>query len=344
MSGTTGTIGLSADLFDTTGRPMFGSAPLSLLSDAGLPWQVIPVKGGQLPPEAFTDYEALFIGGAKVTDAELKRESGRLRVIARNGVGYDAIDTAALNRRGILLTNTPMPVRHAVASTAVAFLLALSLRMPVKSRLAREGRWRERANYPGVGLPGRTLGIVGLGGIGRELARLMQPYGMTILAADPHVGSAVAADVSVELCNLEELMKRSDFVVVACLLNDETRHLLNPSRLALMKPSAYLINVARGPIVDEKALIAALQEQRIAGAGLDVFEQEPPDPANPLFAMDNVISTAHCLCWTDSFVDAVARDAITGIISVLQGRLPDFVVNSDAKTHARVRAWSEASP
>ena len=193
---------------------------------------------------------------------------------------YDAIDTEALNRRGILLTNTPIPVRHAVASIAVAFILTLSLRMPIKSRLAREGRWRERANYPGVGLPGRTLGIVGLGGIGRELVRLMQPYGMTILAADPHVGSAAAADVGVELCSLEELMKRSDFVVVACLLNKETRHLLNPARLALMKPTAYLINVARGPIVDEEALIAALREDRIAGAGLDVFEQEPPDPAN----------------------------------------------------------------
>ena len=119
---------------------------------------------------------------------------------------YDAIDTEALNRRGILLTNTPIPVRHAVASIAVAFILTLSLRMPIKSRLAREGRWRERANYLGVGLPGRTLGIVGLGGIGRELVRLMQPYGMTILAADPHVGSAAAADVGVELCSLEELM------------------------------------------------------------------------------------------------------------------------------------------
>ena len=103
------------------------------------------------------------------------------------------------------------------------------------------------------------------------------------LAADPHVGSAAAADVGVELCSLEELVKRSDFVVVACLLNKETRHLLNPARLALMKPTAYLINVARGPIVDEEALIAALRDERIAGAGLDVFEQEPPDPANALF-------------------------------------------------------------
>jgi phosphoglycerate dehydrogenase-like enzyme len=322
---------------------MFGSAPLSLLSDVGLAWEVVLVNGGRLLPEAFTEYEALLIGGARVSDSELKGESGRLRVIARNGVGFDAIDTGALTRRGILLTNTPIPVRHAVASIAVAFILALSLRMPIKSRLAREGRWRERANYPGVGLAGRTLGIVGLGGIGRELVRLMKPYDMKILAADPNVASAAATNAGVGLCSIEDLMERSDFVIVACLLNDETRHLLNATRLALMKPSAYLINVARGPIVDEKALVTALQEERIAGAGLDVFEQEPPDPANPLFAMDNVISTAHCLCWTNSFVDAVARDAITGIINVVQGQLPDFVVNSEATLHPRVRAWTNAT-
>ena len=107
-----------------------------------------------------------------------------------------------------------------------------------------------------------------------------------------------------------------------------------------MKAAAHLINVARGPIIDEKALIEALQEGRLAGAGLDVFEREPPHPFNPLLTMDNVISTAHCLCWTDSFVDAVARDAISGIINVINGRLPEFIVNAEAKSHPRVRAWT----
>ena len=330
-------IGLSADLFDTHGGPMFGTAPLSLLSEAGLAWDILPTPEGQLPPSAFADYEALLIGGSRVSDAELSKESGRLRVIARNGVGYDAVDTAALDRRGILLTNTPIPVRNAVATTAVAFILALSLRLPLKSRLAREGRWAERADY--IGLSGRTLGIVGLGGIGRELVRLVQPYGMAILAADPHVDPASAAQAGATLCSLEDLLERSDVVVIACLLGDSTRHLLNAERMRLMKPTAYLINVARGPIVDEAALIAALQEERIAGAALDVFEQEPPDPTNPLLTMDNVIVTAHCLCWTDSFLDAVARDAISGITNVLDGRWPAFVVNKEVKTHARVKSW-----
>jgi phosphoglycerate dehydrogenase-like enzyme len=230
-------------------------------------------------------------------------------------------------------------VRTPVATTAVAFILALSLRLSVKSRLAREGRWRERADYPGVGLPGRTLGIVGLGGIGRELVRLMQPYGMTILAADPHIDKETAAQAGAELTELDDLLKLSDFVVVACLLNESTRRLLNADRLRLMKPSAYLINVARGPIIDEAALIETLAHGRIAGAALDVFEREPPDTTNPLLTVDNVISTAHCLCWTDTFVEAVGNDAISGIIDVLNGRLPPFVVNSDAKAHARVQSW-----
>lgn len=335
-------VGLSADLFDTRGLPMFGGAPLSLFSNAGLAWEVVPTQQGQLPPAAFTDYEALLIGGSRVSDVELAGESGKLRVVARNGVGYDAVDTKALSNRGILLTNTPVAVRNAVATTAVTFVLALSLRLPVKSRLAREGRWKERTDFPGLGLPGRTLGVIGLGGIGRELVRLMRPYGMKILAADPHVDAVSAAQAGAMLCELDDLLKVADFVVVACLLNDATRRLLNADRLRLMKSSAYLINVARGPVIDESALIEALRRGQIAGAGLDVFEREPPDPSNPLLTMDNVISTAHCLCWTDSFVEGVARDAISGIIDVMKGRLPPFVVNPEARDHTRVQSWIDA--
>jgi phosphoglycerate dehydrogenase-like enzyme len=339
MSNSGAKVGLSADLFNSHGEPMFGATPLALLSEAGLAWDIVPTQQGRLSPSAFTDYEALMIGGARISNAELAGESGKLRIIARNGVGYDAVDTQALSAHGILLTNTPVAVRTPVATTAVAFVLALSLRLPIKSRLAREGRWSERADHPGVGLPGRTLGIVGLGGIGRELVRLMQPYGMTILAADPHIDKGAAAQAGAKLTELDDLLKLSDFVVVACLLNKSTRRLLNADRLHLMKPSAYLVNVARGPIIDEPALIEALAQGRIAGAALDVFEREPPDPSNPLLAMDNVISTAHCLCWTDTFVEAVGHDAIFGIIDVINGRLPSFVVNSEAKAHARVQAW-----
>jgi D-3-phosphoglycerate dehydrogenase len=321
---------------------MFGNAVLSLFSDAGIAWNVLPVTGGQLPAAAFTDYEALMIGGSRVSENELANESGKLRVIARNGVGYDAVDTNALTQRGILLTNTPIPVRNAVATTAMAFILALTLRLPIKSLIVKEGRWRERGNYPGLALSGRTLGIIGLGGIGRELVRLMQPFGMVVVAADPHVDAGSAVEAGATLYSLEELLEQSDVVVVACLLNESTRHLLNAERLSLMKPTAYLINVARGPIIDEAALIEVLKDERIAGAGLDVFEKEPPDPNNPLLTMETVIPTAHCLCWTDAFVEAVARDAISGVIAALNGRWPEYVVNPAARANGRVQAWARA--
>ena len=155
------------------------------------------------------------------------------RVVARNGVGFDAVDIQALNRRGILLTNTPLAVRHSVATIALALILALSLRVPLKSRLAKEGRWSERGDFPGVGgPPGRTLGVVGLGGIGRELIRLIQPFAMRVIGADPFVTHDQLSSVSVELLPLEEVLARSDFVVIACLLNGSTRHLINASRIA----------------------------------------------------------------------------------------------------------------
>ena len=210
-------VGLSADLFNAKREPITERAAIAALGCGNRLEHRPHAARTAVGPSAFTDYEALMISGSRVSDAELAGESGKLRVIARNGVGYDAVDTPALSRRGILLTNTPVAVRTPVATTAVAFILALSLRLPVKSRLAREGRWSERADHPGVGLPGRTLGIVGLGGIGRELVRLMQPYGMTILAADPHVDKGAAAQAGPKLSELDDLLKLSDFVVVACL-------------------------------------------------------------------------------------------------------------------------------
>jgi phosphoglycerate dehydrogenase-like enzyme len=332
-------IGLTADLFDSTGRPLFGTAPLDLLADAGLNWDRLPPDGPSISPDALANYDALFIGGARITEEALALDKGRLRVLARNGVGFDAIDIDAVSRRGILVTNTPVAVRHSVATTALAFILALSLRLPLKSRLPRQGRWSQRGDFPGVGLPGRSIGIVGFGGIGQELARLMQPFGLKTFAADPFTTDEICLRHGVERTDLDRLMAEADFVVIACLLDATTRHLINAERLALMKPTAFLVNIARGPIIDERALIQALQSGAIAGAGLDVVEKEPPDPDNPLFFMENVITTPHSLCWTDTFMDGVARTAITSIIDAVSGRLPEFIVNRSAASHARVRHW-----
>jgi D-3-phosphoglycerate dehydrogenase len=260
-------------------------------------------------------------------------------VVARHGVGYDSVDVAAMTRAGILVTNTPSSMPRPVATTALTFVLALAGKLFLKDKLTRSGRWHERMDHMGMGLTGRTLGVIGAGRIGQEILRMARTFDLKLLAADPVVNDIELAYVGARKVDLATLLNESDFVVVCCLLNERTRHLIGAKELAQMRPGAYFINVARGPIVDEPALIAALSERRIAGAALDVFEQEPVDPANPLLAMDNVIVTPHALCWTDECFHNMASTGLASIVSALSGRKPEFVVNPEVLSHARVKAW-----
>jgi len=191
----------------------------------------------------------------------------------------------------------------------------------------------------GLGLSGRKLGVVGAGRIGRELLRMARTFDLELLAADPQVDAIELGYLGARKLALPELLRQSDFVVVCCLLSPATHHLIDAAALREMRPDAYLINVARGPVVDEPALIEALQKGRIAGAGLDVFEKEPVDRSNPLLAMDNVIVTPHSLCWTDECFHNMASTGLSSIVAVLSGRKPEFVVNPEVLSHARVRAW-----
>jgi D-3-phosphoglycerate dehydrogenase len=209
-------------------------------------------------------------------------------------------------------------------------LFALTGRLFAKDRLTRAGRWTERTSHMGVGLIGRTLGLVGAGGIGQELLRVAQPFGMHFLVADPYVDDAVLAPLGAQRVGLERLMGEADFVVVSCLLNEETHHMIGAAQLARMKPSAFFINMARGPVVDEPALIEVLEGRRIAGAGIDVFEQEPVDPANPLLKLDNVVVTPHALCWTDQCFHEIAATGLKSIVDVSLGRRPAHLVDPRA--------------
>ena len=164
-------------------------------------------------------------------------------------------------------------------------------------------------------------------------------FDLKLLAADPVVNALELSYLGARKVDLPTLLHESDFVVVACLLNERTRHLVGAKELAQMRPTAYFINVARGPIVDEPALIEALREQRIAGAALDVFEQEPVDPANPLLTMDNVIVTPHSLCWTDECFHNMASTGLKSIVDALNGRRPEFIVNREVLNDPRVKAW-----
>ena len=217
---------------------------------------------------------------------------------------------------------TPDGVRRPVAVAIMTLILALAGRLMVKDRLTRQGPdgWAQRGAHMGEGLVGKTLGSLGMGNIGTEMFRMARPFDMQFAACDPFADEEVARSLGVEIVTAEELFRRSDFLCVNCPLTDETRHFVNAARLGLMKPSAYLINTARGPIVDQAALTKALKDGTIAGAGLDVFAEEPASADDPLFGLDNVIVTPHALCWTDECFAGIGAADIAAVFALLSNR------------------------
>lgn len=328
-------LGIMRDVLNAAGEPSFGKAALEVLKgNPDLDWEYTPEPAREITPDCAASYDALYVNSARVTAESVARGDCRTRIVARHGIGYDSVDLAALSAKGIVVTNTPLAIRRPVAVATLTLLFALAGRLFAKDRITRAGRWAQRNDLMGTGLVGRTLGIVGGGGIGQELLRVSAPFGMRRIVADPYASEAAMGALEATRVSLEQLLRESDFVVVACLLNEETRHLIGAPQFALMKPGAYFINVARGPVVDEPALIEALRSGRMAGAGLDVFEQEPVDPANPLLRMDNVIVTPHALCWTDECFHAIATAGLQSVVDFSLGRRPAHVVNPEAWTRA----------
>ena len=314
-------VGVSADAEGPDGRPLFD---LDLLDEAAVPWEWMPGEG-ELGPSDVAPYDALILFGRRVTEATLAGV-GRLRLVARLGVGVDSVDVDACTRAGVLVTITPDGVRRPMAAATMAFVLALAHRLPEMDLHVRRGGW-ERFLHVGLGLQGRTIGIVGLGNVGRELAMLAAPFGLRVIAADPF---ATDMPSEVERCTLDELLGASDFVVVTCPLTDSTRKLIGAAQLARMKPTAYLVNVARGPIVDEAALVEALREGAIAGAALDVFDPEPVRADSALLSLENVILTPHAVGLTDELLKLSGRSVARAAIAVRDGRLPEWAINPEA--------------
>jgi phosphoglycerate dehydrogenase-like enzyme len=322
-------VGLTRDFLKPDGALGFGDIGLALLEEApGVQWEFVTDQHAELPRVVADQYDALLVLAPKVT-ATTVEGCRRLGLVARFGVGYDNVDVPACTANGVMLTITPDGVRRPVASSVLAFLLALAHKLPLKDRLTREGRWAEKLGHMGLGLTGKSLGLIGLGNIGREVFHLAAPLEMRHLGHDPHVSREQAAAWGIEWLPLEELLAAADFLVICCALSAETHHLLNARRLSLMKSTSYLINVARGPIVDQAALTHVLQQRKIAGAALDVFEQEPIDPRDPLLSLDNVILAPHAICWTDECFLNNGRSAIHSILDFAAGRPPQHIVNRE---------------
>ncbi len=333
-------VGVTSDILDAKGEPVFGREPLEALDAAkGLEWEWLPKGIREITADVAQKYDALYVNSPKVPAAAVAGKDLRLKIVSRHGVGYDSVDVPAMSQAGVLVCNTPNAVPRPVATMALTFVLALAQNLFAKDRITRAGRWNDRVEYMGKGLTGRTLGVVGAGRIGKELLRMAKVFDMRLLAADPYAESLELSYIGAKKVELDALMVQSDFVVVTCLLNEETRHLINAKQLGYMKPTAYLINVARGPVVDEKALYDALSKGKIAGAALDVFEEEPTPADNPILKLDNVIVTPHSLCWTDELFANIARTAVGAVRSVHAGRAPRFVVDPGALAHPRVKAW-----
>jgi phosphoglycerate dehydrogenase-like enzyme len=330
-------VALSGDFRKADGSPTypdFDLAPLRAAPGVEVAFleAASPLRGDQLE-----DFDALILLAHRF-QAESAPRSGRLAVVARFGVGYDTVDVDACTKAGVALVITPDGVRRPVAVSIITLMLALTGKLMVKDKLAREAAsgFAKRSEHMGVGLVGRTLGSLGIGNIGAEAFRMAKPFDMRFIACDPFADKAVAAELGIELVGLDDVFRQADIVAVNCPLTPQTHHLVNAERLALMKPTAYLINTARGPIVDQKALTRVLQDRAIAGAGLDVLEQEPPDPDDPILKLDNVILSPHALCWTDQCFAGNGAADVKAVLDVQHGRTPRGVVN---RAVLETQAW-----
>ena len=265
-------------------------------------------------------------------DAALLANAPSLLVVSSHGAGYDTVDVAACTAAGVLVVNQAGANREAVAEHALGMLLALTKRIVETDRHLRRERGINRNAYMGREALGKTIGIVGFGHIGTRLAELCRSlFRMRVLACDPYLTrEEVLARGADEKVELDELLRRADYVSVNCPLSDETRGLVGARELALMQSHAYFITTARGFIHDEAALLEALRQKKIAGAGLDVWDKEPPPPDHPLLQLDNVIASPHTAGVTREARRNIGRVAAEQILETLEGKEPPRLINREA--------------
>lgn len=275
---------------------------------------------------ALPDYDALVVRSATKVTAEVLQAGTRLRVVGRAGTGVDNIDVDAATQRGILVVNAPAALSVATAEMAISLMMALARHIPHSHASLQNNKW-ERGKYMGIEVRGKTLGLVGLGRIGSEVARRARGLEMHVLAYDPVVSTGRAEQLGVTLMTIDEVIAQSDFISLHAPLMESNRHLVNADWLARMKPTAFLINGARGGLVDEAALLEAVNKGTIAGAALDVFEQEPPT-GSPLLGHPKIITTPHLGASTIEAQKIAGVDVAEGVLAALGGGTPRYAVNA----------------
>jgi D-3-phosphoglycerate dehydrogenase len=285
--------------------------------DARTPEQLIP---------RVAEADALIVQWARI-DRSVIEALKRCRVISRYGIGVDMVDLEAATDHGILVCNVPDYCVDEVSTHTLAFLLSLNRHLMGHHAHVVGGGWGGPPGGAPARLTGQYLGIIGLGNIGRAVATRAQALGLNVLAYDPYLSPERAAALGVSLSSLDQLLRQSDYVSVHCPLTAETRHLIGAQQLALMQPSAYLINMARGPIVDQAALVQALAAGQIQGAAVDVLEQEPPAPDEALLKLPNVLFTPHTASWSAESMVQLRRGTAQNVVRVLAGESPRAVVN-----------------
>ena len=267
------------------------------------------------------------VASGELIDETVLAHADSLKIVSRMGVGYDKVDVDALNHRGIALTITPGANADAVAEFAVAMMMTATRRVIHIDEMTRKGIWQ---TYFGRSVYGKTLGIIGLGSIGKLVENYLSGFEMNVLAHDPYPDEAYAKAHGITMVSLDELLQQSDYVFLHAPYTGDNRHLLSTREFGMMKKNAFFINCARGEIVDEKALYAALADNHLAGATLDVFEQEPVDMSNPLFTLENVIVSSHTAGMTFEGRKKVIDMSFQNIVDITNGLRPKGLINPEA--------------
>lgn len=336
-------VGLTRDGASSDGSTIFGDVGLERLTQAGISWRLLPEGDlGTVGAHELDGLDAVLSFGHMPFDAALVRKAPRLKHVARFGAGYDGIDPVGLAAEGVIVTTAPEAVRKPLAISGLTLLLAAAHRLVENHRVMEKGLWKElRGEHRGPGIDGRTVGIIGFGSVGTQITEYLKVLGANVITTDRNASGAT--DFGISSFPLLEVARRSDFILVTAALTAESRGMLDARFFDAMLPTAYFINIARGGLVDQKALTQALQDGKLAGAALDVFDPEPPAANDPLFSLDNVILSPHALCWTADFTRAVSESVMTSVIQAAQGLVPPTTLNREMVDAATWRGASMAT-